>query len=640
MGEDIRSAREGVPGRGEGLVRRKADAVGAEEHRIARDAGLALVRLAEAAVDNDELAARAQRAFAILDLDGDMAVDDAAPGLVEAEHFEYLRAARLAFVVLVIGVLGLFPGGFVLYERPLECGDVVAAEHGRVAPAPEEPEEILPLRALARALGGEHALPGEAVRIIEEVLARKRGGAELEAREAAVRLHGDAAVEEQVAVAAAVKRTRAQQEARMRLKLLAVAEGRRKLAHQRAFFRREAVGLLRIDRGEVRVAQGIFLAVDLNGTLFPIHAGEHVAIPHLIRRAPAHELSLEFEHDDADGFVHPGVEALVARAVRLRREVARLEGGGVAVALVREHRQRQQVDAVAVLEHVEVVVLQAVFHRRRDARGAAGGGAHPEHVVVAPLDVHVVVAHERLEYFVRVGAAVENIAHDVELVHAHALDEGRELDDERVRALGQNDGGDDVAVILLLVAGVGGVEQFLEDVRELLWQRLSDLRAGILRGRDARHGDEPAYGHAVPLAKVVLLGLDLLEPLERIIDQRAERLALRSGQRIAQSLVHLVRHGARAVVEYVGERLVLAVDVAHEVLRAFGQVEYGREVDDLRARGVYGGILPRELREVTLFPIGHDGSPFLFLHCHHIMGATKKEAPFFRSAALSEDEFL
>ena len=66
----------------------------------------------------------------------------------------------------------------------------------------------------------------------------------------------------------------------------------------------------------------------------------------------------------------------------------------------------------------------------------------------------------------------------------------------------------------------------------------------------------------------------------RVVDQRAQVGAL-PGAHVLKDKVDVLAHHARAVVEDVHERLVLAVHVAHKVLGALGQVEDRLQVDDL-----------------------------------------------------------
>ena len=76
LGDDVGVIPHGVGVTGEGLVGHDADAAGVVNEGITADAGGGLVSLAEAAVDDDQLAAALEGAFALFGLDGDMAVDD------------------------------------------------------------------------------------------------------------------------------------------------------------------------------------------------------------------------------------------------------------------------------------------------------------------------------------------------------------------------------------------------------------------------------------------------------------------------------------------------------------------------------------------------------------------------------------
>ena len=102
------------------------------------------------------------------------------------------------------------------------------------------------------------------------------------------------------------------------------------------------------------------------------------------------------------------------------------------VVVVGQALQVPQIDAVAVLQHPVVVVGQGGLDDGSAADGAAGRRPHPDHVVVAPLDVHIVVVQQQVQDDVGPGAAVEQIPHDVQLVHRQPLDELAQPGDEPV----------------------------------------------------------------------------------------------------------------------------------------------------------------------------------------------------------------
>ena len=60
----------------------------------------------------------------------------------------------------------------------------------------------------------------------------------------------------------------------------------------------------------------------------------------------------------------------------------------------------------------------------------------------------------------------------------------------------------------------------------------------------------------------------------------------------------MLAHDARAVVEDVHKGFVLAMHIAHKMLGALGQVEDGREVDDLGECGLLGGELFRQQAQI------------------------------------------
>ena len=196
----------------------------------------------------------------------------------------------------------------------------------------------------------------------------------------------------------------------------------------------------------------------------------------------------------------------------------------VAVELLGHPLQVAEVDAVAVLHHAVVVVSEGGLQHRADADGTAGRRAHPDHVVVAPLDVHIVVAHQQVKDDVGAGAAVEQVAHDVELVHGQPLDELAEADDELIGAAILDDAADDLAVVEVFVVVLEvGVEQLIQNVTAAGRQnQAQDVLPGVL-GRDKTADvDEPQQRLTVPLFQRFLVGAALLEPgqlLVRIVDQ-------------------------------------------------------------------------------------------------------------------------
>ncbi len=210
-----------------------------------------------------------------------MAVDDVAVGAVQVEGVEHALAHGGVVVQPVIGVFGLHVGGFVGDEAPLEGGHPVPAEDGAVAPAPQPPQKVhaeLPLRGAGLVVVGS---AGGGVGVVQEGPARQIFAADGgEAHEGAVLVHGDAAVEEQVAVVDPVQAALGVEEADVALELLAVAEGAGEGVDERVFLRGEGAGVLGVHGGEVGVQQGVDLPADGHGFVLEVHLVQQQPVVH------------------------------------------------------------------------------------------------------------------------------------------------------------------------------------------------------------------------------------------------------------------------------------------------------------------------------------------------------------------------
>ena len=308
---------------------------------------------------------------------------------------------------------------------------------------------------------------------------------------------------EQVAVVPAVYGAYGIEEPGVDLELFAAAEAGDKAVYYILLLGGELIGVGGVYGGKVGIPEGVYRVVYLYGAVFVVYAGEHIPVRHLVLRPAGYYLPLQLEQDHGDGLVHPGGQQLVLLAVPGLVAVGELDGELLDVAVlidlvgkhrqdpgpeyrripvcdVAEHRQGQKVYAVGVFQHIHVVILYAVLYGDGHAHRAAGCRAHPQHVVVAPLYVHAVVAHEVVQNYVGVGAAVEYVADYVQGIHGHALYEGAQLRYESIRHAGVYYGADYVVVIGMFVVLVLWIEKLLHYVGKVLWQRLAHLGAGVL----------------------------------------------------------------------------------------------------------------------------------------------------------------
>ena len=157
---------------------------------------------------------------------------------------------------------------------------------------------------------------------------------------------------------------------------------------------------------------------------------------------------------------------------------------------------------------------------------------------------------------------------------------------------------DDLVVVADLVLRLDRVQKLVDDVLESRGQRLAHLRARVLGRGQPAHLHQPPQRDLVPLVVDDARFVQLLELLLRIVDQRRQHVALRLGHAVLEQDVYLLPDHARRVFQHVQKRLVLAVDVADEMLRPFGQTEDRFQIDDLRGDLRDRRILPRQKPQV------------------------------------------
>ena len=114
--------------------------------------------------------------------------------------------------------------------------------------------------------------------------------------------------------------------------------------------------------------------------------------------------------------------------------------GVVRVSLRRVRAERAEIDAVAALENLKIAVRAVDADDIRDARGVSARGADPQEIVVSPLNIQRMIAHQPVDDDVRAVAAVEDIPHDVQMIDRKALNQLAHGDDEGIRIVQLDDG--------------------------------------------------------------------------------------------------------------------------------------------------------------------------------------------------------
>jgi len=157
--------------------------------------------------------------------------------------------------------------------------------------------------------------------------------------------------------------------------------------------------------------------------------------------------------------------------------------GSPLVNAVGKGGQGQQVDAVAIFQGVQVGVAQGNPDHAGHAGRVACRGAHPQDIVIPPLEIQGMVLHEVFHDQLGPRPPVEHVADDVEMVGDQPFDDAGNFNDEMVGPAVFHQAADDLVVVILLVEPVlVFLEQFLHDVGEILGQGLAYLGAGVFGG--------------------------------------------------------------------------------------------------------------------------------------------------------------
>ena len=218
------------------------------------------------------------------------------------------------------------------------------------------------------------------------------------------------------------------------------------------------------------------------------------------------QLSLHLELDDGDGLVHLHVQFRLAGAACIGSFKRKTGAGVIPVHVQGKCGQGQQVDPIPLLQDIQVAVSCADTDHIGNTPLLARSGAHPEHIMVSPLDIQGVVGHQFIHDDMRARPPVIDIPQDVEMVHNQPLDQFAERHNEFLCPSHPYDGCDNGAVIRFLIPHIHLFRnQLLNHIGKLRRQGLAHFGAGILAGRPLAHLNQTVQGNLVPVLPVMYL---------------------------------------------------------------------------------------------------------------------------------------
>ena len=486
----------------------------------------------------------------------------------------------------VVISLALFMQRLVGYEVTLESRHLILVERRSVRPAPHIPHivqrKVLLFGTILVKVGGTDKLVGLLQQLMPPVLFL----ADAYVLEASVLIQRHGRMIQQVAVAHQIHTAVSKQAAHVLLQLLAVHKRGMNLVHQFPFLIGQAIRVSRVDGREVGVAQFVFLTLVYKYAPFKVYLMQQLPVGHAEFRTAVYNLRFQFKLDNRNGLVHLRNQAQCLFIVIGVGEVhlrGKDSAGVVRIGIHREGSQRQQIDAVSVFQRRQV----GIAHGHADNVCYTGivtrCGAHPQNIMVTPLDVEVMVVTKCIHDDMCARTTVVDIPHDVQGIDCKPLDKVAHGDDEVVRTLGRDNRADDDVDIRVLVGLYAGlVQQLLNDVGELCRQRLAHLRARIFGRYVLADFHQLVQGDEIPVVQVCFLFLYQLQFLFRIINQRTDFFLLAFAQRMAENLIHFSFYRARSVLQYMLKSLVLSMNIRQEMLCSLRQIQNGFQIDDFR----------------------------------------------------------
>ena len=366
-----------------------------------------------------------------------MAVDYVRMRVVDAELLKDFVANVLAVAKSVVCTFLLLVQLLVGDEITLERSHLVLVEQRRVWTAPQVPQ-IVERKTRRVVVIVEECSAHQLVNPVEQSLPGKLLTEDCHLLERAVGIQRNRGMEKQIVVAHKIHASLGHETADMLAQLLAVGERIVELLHQIALLRRQTVRIVGVDCRKLRVEHLILFSTIAKHTALKVNLIKQQTAIHAKFRMALYDARLQFELNHGYRLVHLRNEAqrlfrisFVGIFLLQRKHRAWVVG----IRIHCERGERQQVDAISLLERSQ----RAVAHRDAYHVGytavVARRGTHPQNIVVTPLDVEIMIITESIHDNMRTRSAVENVAHDVERVNREPLNQVTHRDDEIVGTL-------------------------------------------------------------------------------------------------------------------------------------------------------------------------------------------------------------
>ena len=281
---------------------------------------------------------------------------------------------------------------------------------------------------------------------------------------------------EQIGIIFQIQTSFVEHETDMLLKLLTVSEIHTETLHQFLFRRRKLIRILRINGREILVQKLIGLAFDGDGSLLIINEMKKHTVIHIKFRTPSDQLSFQLKLDDSNGLMHLHVERNLSRIMVIFRMNAKTFTRIIRISFNGKTCQRHQIDSVSIFQHIQIIVASGQSYHIGNAGLMAGSRSHPHHIMIAPLEVHIVKFHQMVHNNVRSRSSVKNISDHMKSGDNQLLNDLRDCYNELFGTIDTNDRVKNLIIILFFLHNpVILTEQFFQNIGKIRWKILSEF---------------------------------------------------------------------------------------------------------------------------------------------------------------------
>ena len=329
----------------------------------------------------------------------------------------------------------------------------------------------------------------------------------------------------------------------MLLQFLASHKSLGKAIHNVRLLLCKPAGICGIDGGKVRVEKGIVFPVQKDRSFFIVNLLKQISVPQAELRMAPDRLSLRFKLNDGDRLVHFQVQLQLRLLICIRSLQCKTGTGIVSVGVQGKVRQRKQVNAVPILQNVEIPIPCTDADHICNAAELPCCRPHPQHIVVSPLYVHRVIGHQLVHNDMRSRSPVKDIPDNVQVIHGQTLNQLTERRNKLTCPPHADNRLHNGPIVGFLVCQIPSLcDQLLHHIGKLPGESLSHLGARILAGRPAAYLNQPVKGNLIPVFRIFLLFQNPLHLFPRIVDQRRQRLLVLTAQGISEHIVNLSLH--------------------------------------------------------------------------------------------------